>query len=538
MKDMEYTGAGHTGAGQTRAEHTGMEQANFSMGQVAQGTGEAGKAQPGVVQADLRQVRFAVGALSIYKELKEDMLIRELCLLLEQMDSERPDIFGIIELYSSIGGRLFDAGTGLKEYFIGKLLHTGSPFSKVAESKGAECLIGALAVAVRCDLWQLQILASIKSEWIREIISHLCKDDEVVRQAVMELPLWNGEGETTARCGDGGDEDPARCGDGGDEDPARCGDGEGETTARYGDGESFGGASDTGLDRIKALLINSRDWADCATELAGFHRQHGNGIFSRYRAFVWRRVPENSGQGVLVGIEAPDPVRFSDLIGYELEREDVIQNTLNFLDGKPANNILLYGDRGTGKSTTVKALVNEYHTRGLRMIEVPKRLLTDFPLIIRQLAGRSLKFILFVDDLAFEDNEENYTALKAALEGGLEAKPGNVLIYATSNRKHLIKERFSDRAGLTSGNIDDEIRAADTMQEKLSLSDRFGMTVVFSSPDKKKYLDIVEGLARKRGIDADTEYLKREALKWELQYNGRSPRTARQFVDWLEGQAR
>ena len=509
MKDMEYTGLGHTGAGQ-----------------VSQSAGEARMARLDDVCADLRQVRFAAVALSIYKELKEDMLIRELCKLLERMDSERPDIFGIIELYSLIGGRLFDAGMGLEEYFIDKLLYTGNPFNKAAEARGAECLTGALAVAVRSDLWQLQILASIKSEWIRDIISHLCNGDEVIQQAIMKLPLWNRENEGRACCVDVEDEGRAHYGDREDED-----------RAHYGDRESLNGHLDNGLDMIKALLISSRDWSDCVTELAGFHRQHGSGIFSRYRAFVWRRVQENGGQGVLVGIEAPDPVMFSDLIGYELEREDVIQNTLHFLDGKPANNILLYGDRGTGKSTTVKALVNEYHSRGLRMIEVPKRLLTDFPLIIRQLTGRNLKFILFVDDLAFEDNEENYTALKAALEGGLETKPDNVLIYATSNRKHLIKERFSDRAGLASGNIDDEIRAADTMQEKLTLSDRFGMTVVFSSPDKKKYLDIVEGLARKRGICADAEYLKREALKWELQYNGRSPRTARQFVDWLEGQA-
>jgi predicted AAA+ superfamily ATPase len=287
--------------------------------------------------------------------------------------------------------------------------------------------------------------------------------------------------------------------------------------------------ADTGVYKIKKLLMDSRSWPGCASELVEFHRRCGSGIFSRYRAFVWRG-------GAFEGVGSPDPVRFSDLISYELEREDVIQNTLHFLDGKPANNILLYGDRGTGKSTTVKALVNEYHSRGLRMIELPKRSLADFPLIIRQLAGRNLKFILFVDDLAFEDNEENYTALKAALEGGLESKPDNVLIYATSNRKHLIKERFSDRAGLGSGNTDDEVRAADTMQEKLSLSDRFGMTVVFSSPDKKQYLEIVEGLAKKRGLNADREYLQREAMKWELQYNGRSPRTARQFVDWLEGQ--
>ncbi|NLK87789.1 MAG: ATP-binding protein [Clostridiaceae bacterium] len=445
------------------------------------------KAQPDAGRIDLRRARFAAGALVVYRALKQDGLVAELCQMLGHMDSERPDLFRIIDLYSSVGYRLFAEGTGLKGYIIDKLLHTESPFSRAAEAEGEKCLTDSMAAAMANDLGQLQILASMRSEWVRDFILHLCKEDEVIQEAVMKLPLWpdDGTGMKDAIAGE--------------------------------------------VDRIKVLLQNSGSWPDCAGALAEFHKRCGSGIFSRYRAFVWK-------DGTFDGIESPDPVRFSDLISYELEREDVIQNTLHFLDGKPANNILLYGDRGTGKSTTVKALINEYLGRGLRMIEVPKGQLADFPLIIRQLTGRRLKFILFVDDLAFEDNEENYTALKAALEGSLESKPDNVLIYATSNRKHLIKERFSDRAGLVSGNAEDEVRAADTMQEKLSLSDRFGMTIVFSSPDKRRYLEIVEGIAEKRGLCVDKDRLQREALKWELQYNGRSPRTARQFVDWLEGQ--
>ena len=447
--------------------------------------------QPDAGRIELRRARFASGALVVYKALKQDGLIAELCQMLEHMDLGRPDLFRIIDLYSSVGYRLFSEGTGLKGYIIGKLLHTENPFSRAAEAGDTERLTGPMSAAVRNDLAQLQILASMRSEWIRDFVLHLCKEDEVIREAVMKLPLWM----------------------------------DNDTNTGAGPKDDIAGD----VNRITEILLNSISWPDCAGTLAEFHRCFGSGIFSKYRAFVWK-------EGTFAGVESPDPVRFSDLISYELEREDIIQNTLHFLDGKPANNILLYGDRGTGKSTTVKALVNEYHGRGLRMIEVPKRLLADFPLIIRQLTGRNLKFILFVDDLAFEDNEENYTALKAALEGGLESKPDNVLIYATSNRKHLIKERFSDRAGLASGNADDEVRAADTMQEKLSLSDRFGMTVVFSSPDKRRYLEIVEGIAEKRGLHADKEYIQREALKWEMQYNGRSPRTARQFVDWLEGQ--
>ncbi|MGB9793080.1 MAG: ATP-binding protein, partial [Thermacetogeniaceae bacterium] len=219
----------------------------------------------------------------------------------------------------------------------------------------------------------------------------------------------------------------------------------------------------------------------------------------------------------------------------EAERAEVIENTIHFLSGFPANNVLLYGDRGTGKSSTVKALLNEFHERGLRLVELPKEYLSDFPEVLRKLKGRCLKFIIFIDDLAFEDSAESYTALKAVLEGGLESRPSNVVVYATSNRRHLIKEKFSDRGGLHYGSPDDEVRAHDTIQEKLSLADRFGITVIFPSPDKEQYLKIVEGIAAKRGLNIEKEQLHEEALRWEKRNNGRSPRTARQFVDWLEG---
>jgi len=225
----------------------------------------------------------------------------------------------------------------------------------------------------------------------------------------------------------------------------------------------------------------------------------------------------------------------SDFIGYERERLEVVENTEKFVRGLPANNVLLYGDRGTGKSSTVKAIANEYKEQGLRIIEIPRKYLVDFPAVLRLIKGRKCRFIIFIDDLAFEDSEESYTVLKSVLEGGVENRPDNVLIYATSNRRHLIKEKFSDRAGLKSVDPDDEVRAQDTLQEKLSLSERFGITVVFTSPDKKGFLQIVEGLAAKRGINIDKDTLQREAMKWELMYNGRSARTARQFIDWLEG---
>ena len=283
---------------------------------------------------------------------------------------------------------------------------------------------------------------------------------------------------------------------------------------------------------VKERFYICNQWDECLEDLKEFHRSYGCGMFARYIAFVWER---SDGHGYLKGIDSPDTITLNELVEYQSERSMVIENTRQFLQGFPSNNVLLYGDRGTGKSSTVKAILNEYHTQGLRMLEVPKAYLADFPLIIRHLKNRAQKFIIFVDDLVFSDNEENYTSLKAVLEGGLESKTPNIVIYATSNRRHLIKEYFSERAGLHSSNHDEEVHAGDSMQEKLSLADRFGINVVFSSPDQKKYLKIVDGIVARRNLDINQERVHKEALQWALWYNGRSARTARQFVDWIEG---
>ena len=270
-----------------------------------------------------------------------------------------------------------------------------------------------------------------------------------------------------------------------------------------------------------------------AEALARFHSRSGSGAFARYRAFIWERTGSN---GRLSGILSPDPVEMEDFIGYEQQRKLLIDNTLQFLRGLPANNILLYGDRGTGKSASVKALLNAFGEQGLRMIEIPKKHLADFHEVLEAVSGSTLKFIVFIDDLAFEDSEESYTSLKALLEGGLRNRPDNLVIYATSNRRHLIKEKFSERRGMLSDNPDEEVHASDAIQEKLSLADRFGMTITYSAPDQEQFLEIAAGIAEKRELRVDPAYLRKEAIRWEMRYNGRSPRTARQFVTWLEGQ--
>ncbi len=281
---------------------------------------------------------------------------------------------------------------------------------------------------------------------------------------------------------------------------------------------------------LKRELASAPDWAELANALVAHYARAGSGIFGRFRAFRWLGGP---WPACLEGIAEPDPILLSELIAYDAERKLLVRNTEQFLAGFPANNVLLYGDRGTGKSSTVKALLNAYWQRGLRLVEVPRQLLFEFPRIITLLRGRRERFILFVDDLSFDERETDYKALKAILEGGLEARPDNVLLYATSNRRHLIQEHFSDRQVAAN---EDEIHAQDTAQEKLSLSDRFGITVTFLAPDQERYLEIVFALAAQRGLVIEHQDLRARALAWAARHNGRSGRTARQFVDQLTGE--
>lgn len=261
------------------------------------------------------------------------------------------------------------------------------------------------------------------------------------------------------------------------------------------------------------------DWEDKIDDLIEYHKRNGYGKFAKHIAFTWRN-------GELCPVTSIDPITLNDLKNYEVQRQKVIDNTESFVMGQPANNVLLYGDRGTGKSSTVHALLNEYHNRGLRMIEIPKSTVSELTLIREAIADAPLKFIIYIDDLSFDSNDSSFSELKAALEGSLSGKQANTLIYATSNRRHLIKESFSDRQN--------EMNLNDIMQEQLSLSDRFGLSITFINPNKAEYLDIVKKIAADRGLNADEEKLCFKAEQWATRRGGRSPRCAKQFIDFAE----
>jgi predicted AAA+ superfamily ATPase len=277
-------------------------------------------------------------------------------------------------------------------------------------------------------------------------------------------------------------------------------------------------------------ISSANDEEEIFNIVTGFYKDYGVGKFGLNKAF---RLSNEDGKLSLIPITNTLEVKLSDLVGYELQKQKLIDNTRAFVEGRKANNVLLFGDSGTGKSTSVKAVLNEYYDKGLRMIEIYKHQFKDLASVISQIKNRNYKFIIYMDDLSFEEFEIEYKYLKAVIEGGLENKPDNVLIYATSNRRHLIRESWKDRSDMET---DGDIHRSDTMEEKLSLVDRFGITINFSSPSPKEYLEIVRQLAARHGIRKLSEdELYTEARKWELYHGGLSGRTAQQFINYLAG---
>ena len=429
----------------------------------------------------IKRGSLMINSLCIYTNLKNDDVLKKYKDLLEYLNNEKVELDKAVHYYNNFIFELLNKskGSSLKKYIIDKIFLDNNSFTRMIDTNdfSNEYIIKQ----VKYELKVLEYICSINSTDLKEIMLYKTKaidfEDELIRNLI---------------------------------------DFEVDTNKEY---DSY-----KAIDKLKLSILNCDGWGKSLNNIIEFYKQYGTGIFGEYRAFVWEN---EDGECYLRGVEAPDPVKLSDLVGYEDQKKKIIENTEQFLNGYNANNLLLYGQRGTGKSSTVKAIINEFYADGLRLIEVDKEKLVDFTKIIRILKNKNLKFIIFVDDLVFEDGEASYSALKTILEGGVENRSNNILIYATTNRKHLVKETFSERG--------DEIYSIDSVEEKLSLSDRFGITVSFYSPDQKEYLAIIDGIAEARKIDVEKEYLHAEALKWVRYQNSRSPRTAKQFMNWFEG---
>jgi predicted AAA+ superfamily ATPase len=284
------------------------------------------------------------------------------------------------------------------------------------------------------------------------------------------------------------------------------------------------------IDHINSLNITlslAPDLQSFYDAITNFYKQNGVGKFGLYKAF---RVSKKTAGPDIEPIVNTDSILLEDLVGYELQKKELIKNTEDFVKGQKANNVLLYGDSGTGKSSSIKAILNQYYDQGLRMIEVYKHQFGELSDIISKIQNRNYKFIIFMDDLSFEDYETEYKYLKAVIEGGLEARPNNILLYATSNRRHLIREKWSDK-----DDRDDDLHTNDTVQEKLSLAARFGLSILYISPSRKEYEHIVKVLADKYNIFVSQEQLLLEANRWEIRHGGLSGRTAQHFITYLLG---
>lgn len=307
-----------------------------------------------------------------------------------------------------------------------------------------------------------------------------------------------------------------------------------ETLCSY---ENINGNSKMYNQRIRDRICNmSKTLAEAASteefmaDMVQFYKDFGVGKLGLHKAF--RIEHDEDGKVVIAPITRIAHVKLDDLVGYEIPKRKLIENTEAFVRGRKANNCLLFGDAGTGKSSSIKGILNRYYDEGLRIIEVYKHQFQDLNDVIAQIKNRNYKFILYMDDLSFEEFEIEYKYLKAVIEGGLEKKPDNILIYATSNRRHLVREKASDKLEIADG---DDLHSSDTVQEKLSLVYRFGVRIYFGAPDKKEFQNIVKVLARRHGVKMAEDELLLEANKWELSHGGLTGRTAQQFIDHILG---
>lgn len=441
----------------------------------------------GLIGKQIRTARRRAGALSVLRGTIDDAIGAAFLNLLDSIDrSWREEgrggtaVAAYARLFTLLADEAAPAIEGVdawQSHLVWRVLTVRNAFSLQAERRGARGLPASLLDQARRDLRGLQWLYALSAEALRDATLALAGDD-----LADALAGWTALAEPAT-------DDPRL------------------TAARR--------------------LATALDWGTLAEELATHWHSQGLGLFAEHRAARW----DARDGGALVGIAHPEAVSLDRLFAYDAERAPLLRNTERFVSGLPAQHALLYGERGTGKSSTVKALLQAYGARGLRLIAVSREDLGDLMRVLAAVRDRPQRFVVFVDDLSFEEHELQYKWLKAALEGSVEGWPANVLLYVTTNRRHLIKERFADRQA-----ADDEVRPRDTMEEKLSLADRFGLHVTFPAPDQERYVAIAIALARAEAVAIGDADLRRRAIQWTLWHNGRSCRTARQFVDDLIGE--
>ncbi len=385
-----------------------------------------------------------------------------------------------LRLYGQWFHQLARQSQGWQDYLWAQLLTADNAFTDQVQRQDWEDLPSALKLAVQHDLRILKQIYQCDCEQIVQWVKAVTRQTHAVAWVDRVIPV-------------------------------------GVTTPR-----------EQALAQWRSQLAPLVDWSDAVPALIDYYRQFGTGLLAQFQAFRWEH-------GALLGIAYPDPIQLDQLVGYESQQQALIQNTQALLAGFTALNVLLYGSRGSGKSSLIKALLHTFGDAGLRLIEVTPSNLIDLPNIIDRLRGSPQKFIIFVDDLSFEADEAAFKSLKVVLEGGLTARPANVVVYATSNRRHLIREFHGDRPRPKDA---DEIHQWDTVQEKLSLSDRFGLTLTFEPADQPTYLQIIHHLAGVAKLAIDPGDLEFRALQWATQHNGRSGRSARQLIDYLSAELR